>query len=86
MTYRQMHLNKAGSKFAAKTACGRNVLRTPVSCNWAGFKLTQEDEQCAKCAASKQAELNARRDADLWIPESPDAWKLADDALIAARR
>jgi hypothetical protein len=81
-----MHLNKSGSGFFAKTACGRNVVRTPVSCNWAGFKLTQEDEQCAKCAASKQAELNARRDADLWIPESPDAWKLADDALIATRR
>ena len=86
MAYRQMHLNKAGSGFAAKTACGRNVLRTPVSCGWAGFKLTPEGQQCEKCAASKQAELNARRDADLWIPESPDAWMVADDALIAARR
>jgi hypothetical protein len=34
---------------------------------------------------SKQAELNARRDADQWVPEHPDAWKLADDKLMAAR-
>lgn len=24
--------------------------------------------------------------ADEWIPEDPDAWKLADDALMAARK
>lgn len=85
MAYRQMHLNKSGSGMAARTACGRSVQRTPMSCDWAGFKLTPSDQQCVKCADSKQAELNERRDADLWVPEHPDAWKAADDALIAAR-
>ena len=82
----QMHLNKSGSGMAARTACGRNILRNPLSCGWEGFKLTPDVQQCEKCAASKQAELNARRDADKWIPESLDAWKLADDKLLAARR
>ena len=62
------------------------MLRTPLSCAWDGFKLTPESLQCEKCAASKQAALNARRDADQWVPEHPDAWKLADDKLIAARQ
>ena len=79
-------LHSGGSGMAAKTACGRNILRTPMSCGWEGFKLEPASRQCEKCAASKQAELNARRDADQWVPEHPDAWKVADDALIAARR
>lgn len=83
---RQMHLNKSGSGMASRTACGRNILRTPMSCGWEGFKLEPAGRQCEKCATSKQAELNARRDADQWAPEHPDAWKVADDALIAARR
>ena len=29
MSYRQMHLNKSGSGMAARTACGRNIIRTP---------------------------------------------------------
>ena len=69
---------------ASRTACGRNILRTPMSCGWEGFKL--EGRQCEKCATSKQAELNARRDADQWVPEHPDAWKQSDDKLMAARR
>ena len=56
----QMHLNKSGSGMAARTACGRNVIRTPLSANWAEFKNLPADQQCAKCAASKQAELNRR--------------------------
>jgi hypothetical protein len=80
----QVHLNKSGSGMASRTACGRNILRTPMSCGWEGFKL--EGRQCEKCATSKQAELNARRDADRWVPEHPDAWKQADDKMMAARR
>lgn len=79
----QMHLNKSGSGMASKTACGRNILRTPMSTDWNGFKNLPTEHQCAKCAASKQAELNAKRDADKWEPEAPDAWKQADDALVA---
>ena len=60
MTYRQMHLNKSGSGMAARTACGRNILRTPLSTTWAEFKDLPEEQKCAKCAASKQAALNAR--------------------------
>ena len=86
MAYHQMHLNKSGSGWGSRTACGRNMLRTPLSCAWDGFKLTPSDQQCEKCAGSKQAELNARRDADQWVPEHPDAWKQADDKLMAARR
>jgi hypothetical protein len=46
----QMHLNKSGSGMASLTA-------------WADFRLLPEDQKCAKCAASKQAELNKRADA-----------------------
>ena len=56
----QMHLNKSGSGMAARTACGRNILRTPLSTSWAEFKATPADQRCAKCAESKQAALNAR--------------------------
>jgi hypothetical protein len=59
----QMHLNKSGSGMASLTACGRNILRTPMSMAWADFRLLPEDQKCAKCAASKQAELNKRADA-----------------------
>ena len=80
----QLHLNKSGAGMAARTACGRNILRTPLSANWEDFKVSTY--QCIKCADSRQAELNTRRDADLWIPEAPDAWMAADAALIAKRR
>ena len=62
MSFRQMHLNKSGSGMAAKTACGRNILRTPTSTSWDDFKTLPEDQKCAKCAASKQAELNTKFD------------------------
>lgn len=57
---RQMHLNKSGNGMAVRTACGRNILRTPLSANWEDFKAMPEGQKCAKCAASKQAALNAR--------------------------
>ena len=58
---RVTHLNKSGYGMAAKTACGRNILRTPISVNWTEFK--SDAYQCVKCADSKQAELNKRVDA-----------------------
>lgn len=57
---RKMHLNKSGSGMASKTACGRNLLRTPMSTGWAEFKTERPEHQCDKCAASAQAALNAR--------------------------
>lgn len=77
------HLNKSGSGMASKTACGRNVLRTPMSCNWADFKTSAH--RCEKCETSKQAALNERSDAAKWVPvEDENAWKEADAKLIAA--
>lgn len=61
MTHRQMHLSKGQPGMAARTACGRNVLRTPMSTNWAAFSSLPADYQCAKCAASKQAEFFRRK-------------------------
>ena len=58
---RVVHLNKNGSGMASRTACGRNILRTPLSTNWEEFKT--EPHQCAKCAASKQFEVNTKMDA-----------------------
>lgn len=96
---RQMHLNKSGSGFASKTACGRNLLRTPMSTDWAGFKAEGQQYRCTKCNESKFAEFLRKQDAktagqddwkpalDAWVPvDDQDAWKKADDALVAARR
>ena len=96
----QMHLSKSGSGMSIRTACGRNILRTPMSMNWAGFSALPTEQRCAKCNASKQAEVNARMEARKaaeaapapageygeWEPLPDDAWKAADDALIAAHR
>jgi hypothetical protein len=57
---RQLHLNKSGFGMSAKTACGRNILRTPLSTNWTEFNLSSQ--QCEKCVTSKQAELNRKFD------------------------
>ena len=60
---RVTHLNKSGFGMASKTACGRNILRTPISVNWAGFKQEPTEYRCIKCVSSKQFELNAKMDA-----------------------
>lgn len=96
---RQIHLNKSGSGFASKTACGRNLLRTPMSTDWAGFRAEGQQCRCVKCDESKFAEFHRKQDAkqegrddwkpdlDAWVPvDDPDAWKKADDALFAGRR
>lgn len=62
MAFRQTHLDKGGNGMAARTACGRNILRTPISTGWADFKATPANQQCEKCAASKQADLNRRKE------------------------
>lgn len=59
---RVTHLNKGGYGMASKTACGRNILRTPISVNWAEFKQEPTQFRCVKCVASKQFELNTRVD------------------------
>lgn len=45
---------------AARTACGRNLLRTPMSTDWAGFTGELEGNRCAKCVASSYAAFIAR--------------------------
>lgn len=60
---RMTHLNKGGAGWSSKTACGRNLLRTPISVNWSEFKTEPTQYRCIKCVASKQFELNTRVDA-----------------------
>lgn len=60
MATRQMHLSKGKSGTSSNTACGRNILRTPMSTDWKGFMEEQVQYRCIKCANSKQAELNTR--------------------------
>lgn len=89
-----LHLSKSGSGMASKTACGRNVLRTPMSTGWAEFNESRKEGRCEKCEASKQAELNRKADAKKeaeelakWVPEEDEnAWMRRDAALIAAHR
>lgn len=57
---RQMHLDKGPKGMAARTACGRNILRTPMSTDWKGFLTEPEQYRCVKCSNSKQAEVNAK--------------------------
>lgn len=56
------HLNKSGTGWASKTACGRNILRTPMSVEWNEFKKEASEYRCIKCVASKQFEVNAKMD------------------------
>lgn len=60
---RVTHLNKSGSGFTSKTACGRNMMRTPFSVDWEAFKQEQIKYRCIKCVSSKQCEVNTRMDA-----------------------
>ena len=47
---------------SSKTACGRNILRTPLSSNWVEFKQESSLYRCVKCTESKQFELNTKAD------------------------
>jgi hypothetical protein len=60
---RVTHLNKSGTGWSSKTACGRNLLRTPISTNWSDFKNEPVQLRCVKCVSSKQFELNTKMDA-----------------------
>ena len=60
---RVTHLNKGPSGMAAKTACGRTLLRTPISTNWEEFKHEPVSYRCIKCVSSKQFEVNSKMDA-----------------------
>tara|TARA_R110000868_G_scaffold23663_1_gene94874 strand:+ start:224 stop:427 length:204 start_codon:yes stop_codon:yes gene_type:complete len=63
----QLHLDKSGSGMASKTACGRNILRTPLSASWFEFKNEPTSYRCVKCLSSKQFEVNTRMDANKGI-------------------
>ena len=56
------HLNKNGSGMTSMTACGRNILRTPLCVKWNEFKNEPAQYRCTKCVQSKQFELNTRMD------------------------
>jgi len=60
---RVTHLNKGGIGWASKTACGRNMLRTPFSVNWDEFKTEPNEYRCVKCVTSKQFSFNTKTDA-----------------------
>ncbi len=60
---RVMHLDKGPTGMASSTACGRNILRTPLSTDWAGFMSESPSLRCVKCSASKQFEVNTRMQA-----------------------
>ena len=48
------------------------------------FAARHSDRQCSRCVASKLFAFLQRKEADKWEPEHPDAWKQADDRLVAA--
>jgi hypothetical protein len=60
---RKVHLNKGPSGMASMTACGRNILRTPMSVNWNEYKTEPLQYRCTKCETSKQFEVNTKMDA-----------------------
>lgn len=70
---RVMHLNKYGTGMLSRTACGRNILRTPMSGTWSEFKADQY--QCSLCANSKQASffkrLDEKKEATPWQHNAP---------------
>ncbi len=57
------HLDKSGSGWSSKTACGRSMLRTPLSANWEDFKKEAPKLRCVKCVESKQFLVNEKMDA-----------------------
>lgn len=58
---RQMHLDKGPKGMAARTACGRSILRTPMSTDWKNFLAEPEQYRCIKCCASKQFAFNMKQ-------------------------
>lgn len=88
MTTLQIHLNKSGSGMASTTACGRNILRTPLSTSWEEFK--SEKVRCTKCDNSKLFAFLTREDAkkesEEWEAEDSGAWMRKDDLIVAAHK
>jgi len=81
-----LHLHSTGSGMASTTACGRNVMRTPMSAGWEQFKAEAYLTRCDKCEASRLFAFLQKQDLNKWEPEDPEAWKRQDDALVASRR
>src|SRR5574343_109879 len=83
MSFHKMNLNKSGAGMTARTACGRNILRTPLSMKWDDFKMLPVDQRCEKCDVSRQAEVNRRM--TLTFPVHQDVlmgepyWTYVDD-------
>jgi hypothetical protein len=46
---------------ASRTACGRNIMRTPMSADWDDFLTEPVAYRCIKCTNSKQAAVNAKQ-------------------------
>ena len=60
---RVMHLNKSGSGWSSKTACGRSMLRTPMAIGWEDFKTVSPEYQCENCKESQFFSFMIREDA-----------------------
>lgn len=88
----KLHCYK-GNGLTAQAACDRSIFRGPLGCKWSEYKELPLAQRCEACEKSKQVALNLRTDAakaqaemDAWTPEAPDAWKTADDAIVAAHK
>jgi hypothetical protein len=69
---RVTHLNKSGTGWSSKTACGRNLLRTPIfSRTGAEFKQELYSFVEDQVVTSKQFEFNAKMDSRKSPPNQP---------------
>lgn len=58
-----------------------------ITLSYSEFSTTAAAFRCDRCSNSKLFSFLERRAADQWVPVADqDAWKAADDALIATRR
>lgn len=88
---RKMHLKHSqfGGPTCQRGRVGGSLRGEHLSEGFDDFVERSEELQCARCVASPLFGFLQRQQAKSlaeWEPEAPDAWKAADDALVAARR
>jgi hypothetical protein len=94
---RKMHLQKSANAgpVCYRGAIGGALRGEHLTDDYAGFtRAVIRGGACGKCQASKlfaflnkQAAKTVEPDLSAWEPaDDPDAWKAADDALIAKRK
>jgi hypothetical protein len=57
----KMHLQRSGEGKAARTACGRDILRTPMSVKWMTFVTLPDSQVCMRCRTSAYVKLLQRQ-------------------------